>query len=790
MTWIEPYSEADARQAVLRLREYTMPPSESTPVFPTIGINPGPSIFEGINSGSLSAVEVVQEGQAKSAKETNGNVNVNGTSQNKSKANRPKIVKPETETEDALFSEWKGLPRSDVSKLPLAMPAVPHPACLKSLIFSPFNPPPPHLKQRGHLVYLTVVTLEGEAHMLVCTTKGWYVARSNAPSVSFDPAPRTQPKEISAHSLIDLLHAISPAFTNTLRGLQGQASNPALAREPIATVPIPQYPPAYPWLATAPSHSAVNPDLIKTQLAYGYTGAITPDALEGARDWNEELQNAREMPKGSAQERVLRERILQKTHAEFTAACVRGSMAIARGDLPPINPHEDSKAHMWLANNIFFTKGVNSVDAYTHLGGDEAARISHAKDAAGVRLLNRMDVDNVYLLGHTVVDWQGERWVCQSVLPGIFSRRRDDADEQEVDDGAKSADKEKEDWVDVNGATGGHSRQASKSEAAAEPVNDQENYLIIYGADSEGGIDKLHWDAGMHKIMGKIAAVQKLALHKMKDSKGDEHEFWTSVDVKGLRGSDGRRYLLDLPRLCPVDVEFLQKDTEGKLLASNETNADEGVTYPHRVVLLRPELLETYWEHELKLLARKIHAEKQEKDKADADAAASTQEGEKKDDADKAEASQEQAKPETTSIDAAAITQDPRFDLRFNADAFVDQPAKADAETGELSDQPPTQTDEADPSIKAVRDASIFLRTVVVPSVVLDVIASNTVGIMDGVSLSKHLHLKGINIRYLGHLMSHIDKYVRTSEGEGAGHLKAILVSSPVCVRSSMVQAT
>jgi hypothetical protein len=27
-------------------------------------------------------------------------------------------------------------------------------------------------------------------------------------------------------------------------------------------------------------------------------------------------------------------------------------MAIARGDLPPINPYEDAKAHMWLANNI------------------------------------------------------------------------------------------------------------------------------------------------------------------------------------------------------------------------------------------------------------------------------------------------------------------------------------------------------------------------------------------------------------------------------------------------------
>lgn len=752
----EPYSEADARQAVLRLRDYTMPSSEVTPTFATIGLNPGSSIFEGIQTGSLVDSSITDDSKPASV---NKPVVKNGK-----QANKPTKVKPETETDDALFADWKGLPKTDVAKLPLAMPPLPHPSCLRSLIFSPFNPPPPHLKQKGHLIYLTAVTLEGEAVMIVCSTKGWYVARSTAPSVSFDPAPRTTPKEIKSHSLVDLLHALSPLFTSTLRSLQTQASNPALAREPIASVPIPQYPPAYPWIASAPNNSAVNPDLVKTQLAYGYTGAITPDALEGARDWNEELQNAREMPKSTTQERVLRERVMQKTHAEFTAACIRGSMAIARGDLQPINPHEDEKAHMWLANNIFYTKGVNSVDAYTHLGGDEAARISHAKDAAGVKLLNRLDVDNVYLLGHTVVDWQGERWVCQSVLPGIFSRRREDAEDEQ----AEAPKVDGEGATEAEATTGEKDSAAEPAPDAVKDANEVDNYLVIYGADSEGGIDKLHWDAGMHKIMGKVAASQRLALHKMKDSNGDEYDFWTSVDVKGLRGSDGRRYLLDLPRLSPVDIEFLQKDVEGKLMAgAEETDAKDGVAYPHRVVLLRPELLDSYWDHELKLWARQIQAKKAEEQKEKTD--------------DKAEGAAEQgaseSKPAQDDAAAAASTipaDTPRFDLRFNADAFVDQPVKADAETGEVKYQASTQTDESEPSIKAVRDASIFLRTVVVPSLILDVIASNTLGIMDGLSLSKHLHAKGINMRYLGHVMSHIEKYIKTSEGEGVGHLKAI----------------
>ena len=88
---------------------------------------------------------------------------------------------------------------------------------------------------------------------------------------------------------------------------------------------------------------------------------------------------------------------------------------------------------MWLMSNIFITRAIDCIDTYAHMGGDAAAHISHAKDAAMVRLLNKTDVDGVYVLGHAVVDWQGERWVCQSVLPGIFSRKLGEKDDVEVE---------------------------------------------------------------------------------------------------------------------------------------------------------------------------------------------------------------------------------------------------------------------------------------------------------------------------------------------------------------------
>lgn len=743
-TPLEPYSESDARQSVLRLREYLSSGQESAAIFPTIGVNGGSSILEGILDGTLSEPELESTSTKTEEKPSK-------------KGKKPPTVKADTEDDVKLFSDWQGLPRSDLAKAPLSMPPIPHSSCLRSIIFSPFNPPPSHLKQKGHLLYVNVVTLEGESLMLVCTLRGWYVAKSTAPTLSFDPTPRSTPKSHESHSLMDLLHGISPLFTSTLRSMQSGGQEHA--REPIATVPIPQYPPAHPWLATAPTNASIHPDFMKTQLAYGYTGAVTPDSLEGARDWNEELQNARELPRTSTHERLLRERVLQKTHAEFTAAAVRGTMAIARGDLSPLNPHEDQKAHMFLANNIFYTKGVNSLDAYTHLGGDEAARISHAKDAQGVKVLNKLDIDNVYLLGHAVIDWAGERWVCQSVLPGIFSRHKEDApepsEETKTGDEKKAGDEVKpgeEEWVKVNG----HSRESSKNEnqktAVEETKAEPDNYLIIYGADSEAGIAKLNWDAGMHKVMEKIAASKSLALHKMKDSQDQEYDFWTSVDVKGLRGSDSRRYLLDLPRLSPVDIEWLEKDLEGKILeprprllgkeddsAWEEELLSDGPAYPHRVVLLRPEMTAKWKELALKEVVHgQIQKNKEKKAEDGAEGADETQ------------------------VEIAAETLAAVTDMRFNADAFVDQPIKASGEGLSMTFQPSTQTDESDPAIKAVRDASKAIREMVIPQMIFEFMLSEASHLVDGLSLTKHMHSKGINMRYLGYVHRVVDRMVPT----------------------------
>jgi hypothetical protein len=55
---------------------------------------------------------------------------------------------------------------------------------------------------------------------------------------------------------------------------------------------------------------------------------------------------------------------LPKVWAEFQEAAVSGAAAIAAGQVPPINPTEPHRSHVFVFNNTFFSYGVDSKDAY------------------------------------------------------------------------------------------------------------------------------------------------------------------------------------------------------------------------------------------------------------------------------------------------------------------------------------------------------------------------------------------------------------------------------------------
>ncbi|KAK3828540.1 MAG: clustered mitochondria-domain-containing protein [Benniella sp.] len=546
--------------------------------------------------------------------------------------------------------------------------------CVKSIALSGWNPPPHHLKLRGDLMYLTVTTLEGETVQITSTVTGFHVNKST--SNNFDPSPRQDAKAASDHSLIVLLEKVSPLFSANFKKLQEFITRHHM----LEVLPVTTAQPAYSWAIQPSPHTFDSTRPSEAYLNYG------TDSVDSLRDWNDELQSHRELPRNNLQERVMRDRFLNKINADFADAAVRGAMDVVNGNVVPLNPLEADESHMYVYNNIFFSKGFDGRNTFEKLGGDDAAHVATGKDLEGVRVLNGVDVEGLNTLGTVVVDYKGVRVVAQSIVPGIFRQ--------------------------------------------------QEESSIVYGSVDNG--PQVKWDEKFHEILGQAAKALHMAEHAVDNGEGKVVNLWTSFDTKGLMGADGRRYLLDLYRLNPVDIEFLENDIAAK---------DDLPEYPHKLTLMRPELMLLFWEHKLRLWVQERALEIQKRAEAKKAAASENdakeekdERGEVKKEGEATENKDDQAKgedgaPSNPEDDVNILD----FILTFNVDAFtsINTPAE----------QASVKTEQEN----VVREASKFLRENVIGLLLQDFTAY-VVSPIDGGSLTKAMHRRGINMRYLGRI--------------------------------------
>ena len=86
-----------------------------------------------------------------------------------------------------------------------------------------------------------------------------------------------------------------------------------------------------------------------------------------------------------------------------------------------MNPNEPMRSHVYLHNNIFFSRAVDAgLDTYKISSGDNAARKSASRDASCMRALHKLDIKGLHTLATIVLDYMGVRLVCQSIVPGIL----------------------------------------------------------------------------------------------------------------------------------------------------------------------------------------------------------------------------------------------------------------------------------------------------------------------------------------------------------------------------------
>lgn len=652
--------------------------------------------------------------------------------------------------------------------------------------YSGFHPPPPNRRMLGDLAYFVITLSDSNVYNVTATTMGFYVSR--AVGTTFDPSPAMEPH--FSHTLLDCLLSASTGFcdawTTALAASKERAelSNQLNRKGPVsslfhagirgdfdgftsavtalqvanesldATLLTPSWLVPFPRKFTA-SERAWNRSQFHSfnlhradedlQRTFGV------DIRGGAvRDWNEELQLAREMPTGTLTERIDRARLIHKALTEFGEASLLGVKAISEGHISPMNPNEATRSQVFLHNNIFFSRGVDAgPETFKIAKGDKAARKSSNRDVQCIGTFHRMEKCGLFTLATVLIDYLGTRFVCQSILPGIL-------------------------------------------------IGDK-SHTLLYGS-VETGIP-LQWDEELHKILedkvgeGMMIATRPILRHhltpermieaknqkkmaplvaenekKIEDAPKDidpNAVIYTCVPIeaKCILGSDQRKYVLDLSRLTPRDANWVPREQggTGKFEETDKKmNGKSSGQIPATLeddewtmCVVRPELVSRFTQLRM-AMHMQVQKKKDEEEKEDAakDSVSNEEKDlravEKSDKSDRGEPEKvgKEDDPVTESETSKLSDEDLAYlkTQKLNINVFLPHVRSFVGIDDDALAQ--VQADE-----QMVREVAEFLWDDVLPKITHAIREGAVHQIpVDGKSLTEFLHRNGVNCRYLGRL--------------------------------------
>ncbi|KAL1300799.1 clustered mitochondria protein isoform X1 [Arachis hypogaea] len=600
--------------------------------------------------------------------------------------------------------------------------------CVESIVFSSFNPPPSYRRLVGDLIYLDVVTLEGNAFCITGTTRVFYVNSSTANNFDWKPSKATW----EATTLIALLQKISPKFKKAFREILDRRR---AYHHPFENLQSLLPPNSWLGLYPVPDHTR-DPARAENSLTLLY--GSEPMGMQ--RDWNEELQSCREFPHTTLQERMIRDRARYKVTSDFVDAATNGAIGVINGCIPPINPSDPECFHMYVHNNIFFSFAVdadleqlskkstdsnsniqstdirqdseNVSDSQVPSGGksngsssedlnngveaaqeispeaqlaesEQATYASANNDLKGTIAYQEADVDGLYNLAMAIIDYRGHRVVAQSVLPGIL--------------------------------------QGDKSES------------LKYGSVDNG--KKICWNEDFHSKVSEAAKCLHLKEHSVLDGSGNAFKLAAPVECKGIVGGDDRHYILDLLRVTPRDANYTGPGS--------------------RFCILRSELIAAFCQAQASEKSKS-----KETNSEGADNLATNFQNEA--DADNKELTNEKTTENAEEVSSASAGgYDNCDEIVFNPNVFTEF---------KLAGSPEEIAADED----NVRKVGQYLTDVVIPNIIQDLWQLDVTP-MDGQSLTETLHARGINVRYIGKV------------ADGTKHLPHMwdLCTNEIVVRSS-----
>jgi protein TIF31 len=443
---------------------------------------------------------------------------------------------------------------------------------------------------------------------------------------------------------------------------------------------------------------------------------------------------------------------MNKVLVDFGDASVTGVKAICDGQIAPMNPNEATRSQVYLHNNIFFSRAVDAgVETFKIAKGDKAARKSASRDVLCLGSLHRMERTGLHTLATVLVDYLGTRFVCQSILPGILSGEK--------------------------------------------------THTLLYGAVEAGS--PLMWDKDMHELLentlgkGLMIATRPLPREPLTEERAAEIQHFKNasplhlakpldekklegnvsptiavcapIEAKGIRGSDQRKYVLDMTRITPRDANWVSesKGGTGKFEALLKPNGKADSKIPDSVdddewtlAVLRPELITSYTQVCMaKYLNAKRVKEAAENNKEGLEISAklkdeaSTEISESKSDVEKPAQDEKdkvgEEKPKEAKTSKGALSEedlDYLKSLRFNVNVFLPDIKSLKGIDDDAVEQ--ITNDE-----EMARKAAAFLWDEVIPRLTAEIRdGSGHQMPQDGRSLTEYLHQHGVNCRYLGRL--------------------------------------
>ena len=549
-----------------------------------------------------------------------------------------------------------------------------------NLSYSVFNPVDSSNSINGDLMYLDFVNLKGEYSCITVSSRGVY--KNSSTRDEFNERQDSK----SFYSLIELLSELSPEFDGDMNSLIRVKEGLSLNKLSFSNFSLNQ---TSEWLSNDKKNSLKLKSLLNlmnvlSNNKYGKNLVLY-------RDWIEEFHNCKLLPATQTLQQLHKLKILRKTHGDFVKASEKLAEAIVHNQLLPLNPNENRVESCYVYNNLFATYAKDRTD--WELPKNETAPTTYSAVNIDIKNLNQIyenDLKDINVINTAAVDYMGRRVIVQSVIQGILHF-------------------------------------------------DQKTWNC-YGSIDDG--KTMNFNEDFHVLMERLADYFHLTKdNKYKDEKSQEFTFHGSPEVKGIKAGDNRKYVMDLMRLSPRDLNYDDKKT-------------------NECCVLRPELISNYmffYNFEENVKKQKAEQEKlrqeqlkkQEEEKKEIEVKEDQPKVEEK----KEEEIKEQEKKVEELKEEEKKVEEPKEEEKKT----VNEPPKLPRFNPSISthiESVNANTEEEKANLKKISE---FLTKNMIPTFINNLTTNSASIPLDSKDLADSLHKFGINIRYVGRIYSQLN---------------------------------